>query len=299
MLGSAAGVALAAYLRFLAENDLSVLDLNALEVAENSIVYAQDPNTGAWVEYDTFTGETDRMLGFLQDWLGISTLDPESDNALAPLVLGSQTNGISPLELAAAYAVFNEGVYTPPALYTQVQDREGDLLLDRQGQRYARQTISPQTATIMNRLLQGVLTAPNGTARGRAPEGDMPAAAKTGTTTDYRDFTFVGLTPYYVTAGWWGFDDPTDMSDLGVTSGRPLQTLWQDYMTQAQQDLPYRDFAQAEGVTARQYDPATGLLVPSISRVQDSPTPWVKSSRLMVSPVPAVPATWTAHWAVV
>lgn len=206
---------------------------------------------------------TDRMLGFLQDWLGISTLDPESDNALAPLVLGSQTNGISPLELAAAYAVFNEGVYTPPALYTQVQDREGDLLLDRQGQRYARQAVSPQTAAIMNRLLQGVLTAPNGTARGRAPEGGMPAAAKTGTTTDYRYFTFVGLTPYYVTAGWWGFDDPTDMSDLGVTSGRPLQYLWQDYMTQAQQDLPYRDFAQAEGVTARQYDPATGLLVPS------------------------------------
>lgn len=256
-------MALAAYLRFLAENDLSVLDLNALEVAENSIVYAQDPDTGAWVEYDTFTGETDRMLGFLQDWLGISTLDPESDNALAPLVLGSQTNGISPLELAAAYAIFNEGGYTPPVLYTQVQDREGDLLLDRQGQRYARQAISPQTATIMNRLLQGGLTAPNGTARGRAPEGGMPAAAKTGTTTDYRDFTFVGLTPYYVTAGWWGFDDPTDMSDLGVTSGRPLQTLWQDYMTQAQQDLPYRDFAQAEGVTARQYDPATGLLVPS------------------------------------
>lgn len=148
-------MALAAYLRFLAENDLSVLDLNALEVAENSIVYAQDPDTGAWVEYDTFTGETDRMLGFLQDWLGISTLDPESDNALAPLVLGSQTNGISPLELAAAYAIFNEGVYTPPVLYTQVQDREGDLLLDRQGQRYARQAISPQTATIMNRLLQG------------------------------------------------------------------------------------------------------------------------------------------------
>ena len=76
-------------------------------------------------------------------------------------------------------------------------------------------------------------------------------------------FTFVGLTPYYVTAGWWGFDQPTDMSDLGVTSGRPLQTLWRDYMTQVQQDLPYRDFVQAEGVVARQYDPATGQLVSS------------------------------------
>lgn len=48
---------------------------------------------------------------------------------------------------------------------------------------------------IMNRLLQGVL-APGGTA-GTAihPEGEMEAAAKTGTTTDNHDFTFVGLTP--------------------------------------------------------------------------------------------------------
>lgn len=206
---------------------------------------------------------TDDMLNFLQDWLGISTLDPENDNALAPLVLGSQTNGISPLELAAAYAIFNEGIYTPPTLYTQVLDRDGYVVLDRQEQSFVQQAISPETATIMNHLLQGVLTASNGTARGMAPEGDLPAAAKTGTTTDYRDFTFVGLTPYYITAGWWGFDDPTDMSDLGVTSGRPLQILWRDYMTQVQQDLPYRDFAQAEGVVQRRYDPATGRMVSS------------------------------------
>lgn len=206
---------------------------------------------------------TEEMLYFLQEWLGISTLDAENDSALAPLVLGSQTNGISPLELAAAYAIFNEGIYTPPTLYTQVVSRDGNPVLDRQNQSFTQQAISPETATIMNHLLQGVLTASNGTARGMAPEGELPAAAKTGTTTDYRDFTFVGLTPYYVTAGWWGFDQPTDMSDLGVTSGRPLQTLWRDYMTQVQQDLPYRDFVQAEGVVARQYDPATGQLVSS------------------------------------
>ena len=206
---------------------------------------------------------TEEMLAFLQDWLGITTLDPVADNALAPLVLGSQTNGISPLELAAAYAIFNEGVYTPPTLYTQVLDRDGYVVLDRQEQSFVQQAISPETATIMNHLLQGVLTAGNGTARGMAPEGEMPAAAKTGTTTDYRDFTFVGLTPYYVTASWWGYDDPADMSEQGVTSGRPLQVLWRDYMTQVQQDLPYRDFVQAEGVVQRRYDPATGQLVSS------------------------------------
>ena len=115
----------------------------------------------------------------------------------------------------------------------------------------------------MNRLLRGVLTAPGGTARGMAPAGEMEAAAKTGTTTDYRDFTFVGLTPYYVTAGWWGYDVPADLSQQGVRTGKPLQTLWRDYMQQAQEGLPYLEFPVPEGVVARRYDPATGCLVPS------------------------------------
>ena len=73
----------------------------------------------------------------------------------------------------------------------------------------------------------------------------------------------MGLTPYYVTAGWWGYDVPADLSQQGVRTGKPLQTLWRDYMQQAQEGLPYLEFPVPEGVVARRYDPATGCLIPS------------------------------------
>lgn len=204
-----------------------------------------------------------RLFDFAYGSLGLTHLDPERDNDLGPLVLGSQTHGVTPVQLANAYSVFRDGVYRPALYYTKVTLADGSTYLDPAQDSYAVQAVSPQTAYIMNRLLRGVLTAPGGTARGMAPAGEMEAAAKTGTTTDYRDFTFVGLTPYYVTAGWWGYDVPADLSQQGVRTGKPLQTLWRDYMQQAQEGLPYLEFPVPEGVVARRYDPATGCLVPS------------------------------------
>lgn len=183
-----------------------------------------------------------RLFDFAYGSLGLTHLDPERDNDLGPLVLGSQTHGVTPVQLANAYSVFRDGVYRPALYYTKVTLADGSTYLDPAQDSYAVQAVSPQTAYIMNRLLRGVLTAPGGTARGMAPAGEMEAAAKTGTTTDYRDFTFVGLTPYYVTAGWWGYDVPADLSRQGVRTGKPLQTLWRDYMQQAQEGLPYLEF---------------------------------------------------------
>ena len=135
-----------------------------------------------------------RLFDFVYGSLGLTHLDPERDNDLGPLVLGSQTHGVTPVQLANAYSVFRDGVYRPALYYTKVTLADGSTYLDPAQDSYAVQAVSPQTAYIMNRLLRGVLTAPGGTARGMAPAGEMEAAAKTGTTTDYRDFTFVGLT---------------------------------------------------------------------------------------------------------
>ena len=203
------------------------------------------------------------IFNFVYNTLQLNTLDPVNDVGLAQMVMGSQTHGVTPVQLANAYSVFRDGVYRPALYYTKVTLADGSTYLDPAQDSYAVQAVSPQTAYIMNRLLRGVLTAPGGTARGMAPAGEMEAAAKTGTTTDYRDFTFVGLTPYYVTAGWWGYDVPADLSQQGVRTGKPLQTLWRDYMQQAQEGLPYLEFPVPEGVVARRYDPATGCLVPS------------------------------------
>lgn len=47
--------------------------------------------------------------------MGVSTLDDEKDNNLASVAIGGFTYGISPLEMAAAYAMIsNDGVYIKP-----------------------------------------------------------------------------------------------------------------------------------------------------------------------------------------
>ena len=66
---------------------------------------------------------------------------------------------------------------------------------------------------VMNRLLKNVLFSSVGTASGRYPNSNgMEAFGKTGTASDEKDLWFVGGTPYYVTAVWWGYDAPFDMT---------------------------------------------------------------------------------------
>ena len=76
----------------------------------------------------------------------------------------------------------------------------------------------------------------------------MDAAAKTGTTSDFKDFTFVGMTPYYVTALWWGFDTPYSFDNFGIRSGTPTQQAWKDLMEEVQADLEYKEFFFSDNV---------------------------------------------------
>lgn len=101
-----------------------------------------------------------RLFDFAYGSLGLTHLDPERDNDLGPLVLGSQTHGVTPVQLANAYSVFRDGVYRPALYYTKVTLADGSTYLDPAQDSYAVQAVSPQTAYIMNRLLRGVLTAP-------------------------------------------------------------------------------------------------------------------------------------------
>ena len=123
-----------------------------------------------------------------------------SDIDVFPMALGGLTTGVTPLEMAGAYQIYaNGGYYTEPYAYTQVLDADGDVLLTRDTT--PRRVISPETATIVNRLMQRVTTGPYGTG-GAAPfnQASYPVAGKTGTTDDDKDQWFMGITPYYVTA---------------------------------------------------------------------------------------------------
>jgi membrane carboxypeptidase/penicillin-binding protein PbpC len=73
-----------------------------------------------------------------------------------------------------------------------------------------------------------------------------PAAAKTGTTTDWRDNWTVGYTPDLVTGVWVGNADSAPMLHVsGITGAGPI---WRDFMVRALQDRPAQDFGRPEGL---------------------------------------------------
>src|SRR5690606_2103277 len=85
-----------------------------------------------------------------------------------------------------------------------------------------------------------------------------PAAAKTGTTTDYRDNWTVGYTPNLVAGVWVGNADNTAMVDVtGVSGAGPI---WHDFMRLALRGQPALAFARPEGVTQAEVCALSGLL---------------------------------------
>ena len=92
------------------------------------------------------------------------------------------------------------------------------------------------------------------------PSGKMEAAAKTGTTSDNKDFTFVGLTPYYVTSMWWGYDTPYDMYSMGIKNAKDIQKVWKRYMETVQEGLEYKAFPTSEDVRTAAFCTESGEL---------------------------------------
>ena len=206
------------------------------------------------------------IFNFVHDTLNCTHLDSRYDVDYAPMVMGSQTNGLTTVELAGAYTIFYDGTFTTPHYFTEVEDYQGNLYLDNSKRISTTQAIKPTTATIMNRMLQNVLK--SGTARGMTPDLDnnLQYAAKTGTTSDFRDYTFAGLNPYFVTAVWWGFDQPKRMYGLGGgagNNGKPTQQLWKALCEDVLADAEYAEFPMADGVVTRQFNSGTGQLVSS------------------------------------
>ena len=171
--------------------------------------------------------------------LGI-TADLRADGSLA---LG--TSEVSPLELTTAYAPFANGGQGVTAFgITEIDDNQGHVLFKRAGGGIG-QVISPDALIKMHQLMTGVIT--DGT--GKAARLDRPAAAKTGTTQDYRDAWFLGYTADYVAGVWLGNDDQRNAMKKVTGGGLPAQ-LWKQIMVVAHQGLPARQLLEPEVPTA-------------------------------------------------
>ncbi len=161
---------------------------------------------------------------------GISTVaddSSESTNDLNPaaLALGGMTEGISPLEMSAAYGTFpNEGVYTEPVVYTSVLDRTDKELLTSKPD--TKEVMSDGVAFIMSDILRTTVT--EGIASAGAV-GTQVTAGKTGTTNDQFDVWFCGFTPQYSAALWIGNDFNIELTE-GSSSAA---ALWASIMREA------------------------------------------------------------------
>ena len=177
----------------------------------------------------------DYLLNF-----GFTTL-PQSDIGQA-LALGGITNGVTNLELTAAYAtIANGGTYTKPRLYTQILDHNGNVLIDNIPQ--TRTVLKATTAFLLISAMKDVVSSGTGTS---ADFGTMAIAGKTGTTNDDRDLVFAAFTPYYTCVTWGGFDD--NMSQRGYNL-RYARTLWRAIMSRVHEGMEYKDFTKPDGLT--------------------------------------------------
>ena len=135
---------------------------------------------------------------------GLKSLQ-NADKDIAPLALGGLTRGVTPLEMANAYAtIANKGMYNEPKLYTRVTDKDGKEILFKTYD--TTRVMKESTATDLITCLQDVVA--YGTGYGYVKVGNMPVAGKTGNSNDDKDQWFCGFTPYYTIACWNGYDEP-------------------------------------------------------------------------------------------
>lgn len=171
------------------------------------------------------------------------------------LALGGLTNGVTNLELTAAYAtIANGGTYIKPKFYTRILDHDGNVLIDN---------TSPETHTVLKETTAWLLTdamkdvMTQGTGTPAYFGSSMAQAGKSGTTTKNRDCLFAGYTPYYTCVVWGGYDD--NAPEKGGQTSYPKK-IWKAVMSRIHEDLPYEDFTKPEGIVTASVCKESGKL---------------------------------------
>ena len=163
-------------------------------------------------------------------------------SAVLSLPLGS--NVVRPIDMAAGYAVFaNRGLHTPASYIVRIEDQKGKVLEEIKPS--SQRIISAANAYIITNMLTGVLE-PGGTGAGLKARVGRTAAAKTGTTDEYKDAWFVGYTPQLSCAVWVGYDRNQAVNLAGSVAAGPI---WADFIKGASAKLPEQDFRKPTGVT--------------------------------------------------
>lgn len=172
------------------------------------------------------------------------------------LALGSSE--VTLLELTGAYTTFaNLGQSVKPVFITKITDRNGNTLESYKEKK--RQVLDKETAYLITRIMQGVITEGTGKKAWGLPQ---EAAGKTGTTDTYRDAWFIGFTPEIVCGVWMGFDKKLSLGN-NETGGLACAPIWLDFMRKV--PMQVQQFPVPEGIVFLPVDQETGKFNPSNS----------------------------------
>jgi len=201
-----------------------------------------------------YTG-VERFVQFVSD-LGLENLAENTEVDLSITLGGGEVRLI---DLAEAYSAFaNTGYDIEPQYIRKITDANGQTLFEYDPPPLTRRVIDERIAYIITDILSDN--------NARIPSfGDnsplnvgFPAAAKTGTTTDFRDNWVMGYTPDLVVGVWVGNANNSAMMDItGVSGAGPIYNL---FMRTVKRGEPTPDFVEPDGLTRVEVCRLSGML---------------------------------------
>jgi 1A family penicillin-binding protein len=184
-----------------------------------------------------------RLVSLLNN-AGVGTLAENTNIDLAITLGGGE---VRLLDLTQAYSIFANGGYrVQPTYILRITDHQQRILYDWNPEPLTQQVLDERVAYVITDILSDDHARIPGFGLNSALNIGRPAAAKTGTTTDYRDNWIVGYTPNLVVGVWVGNADNTPMVDVtGVSGAAPV---WNSFMRQVLLGQPELHFAQPDGL---------------------------------------------------
>jgi len=166
--------------------------------------------------------------------LGVRSTLKTKEGAYVPS-LGLGSIGVSPLDMASAYATLAAGgIYSKPMAIRKVELADGNEDTDAGWGKPDRHRVIPDwVAAEVTSILEDNIRAGTGTgaAIGR------PAAGKTGTTDDHADAWFCGFTPNLSATVWVGYPQAeipmTSVHGIAVAGGTFPATIWRIFVESA------------------------------------------------------------------
>jgi penicillin-binding protein 1A len=197
---------------------------------------------------------------YAQDYVTRFGFDRDKHPPYLTMALGA--GGVTPLQMARAYAVFANGGYLVQPYYIQkiVDDRGNPLGVAhpaRSGDEALR-AIDARNAFIIDSMMQDVTR--YGTAARASKLGRRDLAGKTGTTNDFVDAWFCGYQPSLVGIAWIGFDQPRTLG-RNQTGGQIALPIWIEYMGRVLKGVPHAERVAPSGVISVRVDADPATLV--------------------------------------